>query len=89
MAYLDKKNSDFNKDESRKEDPSKQRWEQKRIRAVLHSYDRLHELAGKTEMTEKGLERHKKVETYKDTLLSDASKKIFADENKPKKAVTK
>ena len=89
VKYLEKKQRDFDKNGERKEDPARQKWEQKRIRTVLHSFDRLFELKGSENLSERETERKNKVEGFKQNLLSEKSKEIFNKENQPKKGMTK
>ena len=89
VKYLEKKQRDFDKNGERKEDPARQQWEQKRIRTVLHSFDKLFELKGSENLTEREKERKNKVEEFKQNLLSEKSKAIFNKENQPKKSMAK
>ena len=50
--YLDKNQTDFNKNGERRDDPRNQKWEQRRIRSALHSFDTLRTLQGSRRQSE-------------------------------------
>ena len=83
--YLDKKNRDFERNGNRRDDPDNQKWEQRRIRTALHSFDTLKMLQGNKKQSEAQAQRNEKLEGYKDTLLSLPSRAIFDADNNPKK----
>ena len=60
---------ELGEDESRKEDPGRQKWEQTRIVTALTAYDKLSALTAGGG-TEKTAETDARVEGYKQSLLS-------------------
>lgn len=80
-AYLDKKAVDLGMDAGRVEDAGKQQWEQKRILTALTSYDKLSALtSGRT--SEKTAETDARVESFKQSLLSEQSKEKLEAESR-------
>ena len=75
-AYLDKKAGELEKDSGRKEDADRQKWEQQRIRAALNSFEKLNKLTG----GEQDAAVDAKAALYRQTLLSEKSRAILAEE---------
>ncbi|MCR4716007.1 MAG: hypothetical protein K5656_02400 [Lachnospiraceae bacterium] len=91
--YLVKKeadiNSDISKGKDRVNDATKQKREQPRIRTAFHIYERLIEIRkicpNNNEMDIERVNRDAKVADLRSKIMSESSKQLFSEENKPKK----
>ena len=83
--YLNHKESDFAQDLQygiiRSQDPGKEKYEQPRIRAALHVYDDLTRLSRMSAGVTPDEYRESTVQYARETLLSENSKKLYAQEN--------